>query len=94
VATVLALSLGTLLFGLALAPHPPGVRPEDIARIPAVDRLGYVARAAADVTAGCTGPALRPLAVRDHCQAQARFLLLFPECAPSCRALATQLLAP
>jgi hypothetical protein len=65
----------------------------DLSRLPVAVRQGYVARSLQDLTEGCARPDALPGFVRQHCEAQARFVLEFPECDSQCRSVAAKLVA-
>jgi hypothetical protein len=94
VAGVVVFSAALVLVGLSLAAQQTHRGPAEIARTPPAERAAWVSRALTDVTAGCTPGPRVPSLLRQHCQAQARFLLAFPECDAGCRAIAAHVLDP
>jgi hypothetical protein len=60
--------------------------------LPPVARGALYRRSLEDAQTACALPAARDGALREHCLAQARFLLLFPECDARCQSLAASIL--
>ncbi|HLK92141.1 MAG TPA: hypothetical protein VKZ18_19770 [Polyangia bacterium] len=60
--------------------------------LPPAARGDVFRRSLDDVQASCTLASARDGLLREHCLAQARFVLLFPECDAHCRALASSIL--
>jgi CheY-like chemotaxis protein len=85
--TAAAVLFGLAMVAIGLSLAGKGDR-DELWRLPAVERAGYFARTLSDVSMGCAGAEVPTAIVREHCQHQARFLLLFPECDSACRQLA------
>ncbi len=60
--------------------------------LPPAARGELFRRSLVDVEASCALASARDGSLREHCLAQARFVLLFPECDAHCRALASSIL--
>jgi hypothetical protein len=87
VAAVLA--LGILIAGLS-SDHGMNRMIE----LPAQVRSPWQRQTLAEVRTFCSEPAAASGALHEHCVAEARFLLLFPECDPGCRREAWSIVSP
>jgi hypothetical protein len=91
---LLLLSLSFVVLGLALAAQRPHPNTGAFDRLPPAERGAWVSRTMQDLEAGCIGQRALPPLLREHCQAQGRFLLLFPECDAACRTAVSRVLRP
>jgi hypothetical protein len=85
---ILALTIGAISLVLAIV---AGGRSRSLAEIRALssgDRARMFQRALDDMKTTCAGPERLDGALRDHCRAQAEFLMLFPECDRACQTMA------
>jgi hypothetical protein len=71
-----------------LALHEVAAQPDrsDLRTTPPALRAIWYERALAELT-GCQGPEARTGVLRAHCQAEARFIVQFPECDAGCQRL-------
>jgi hypothetical protein len=63
-----------------------------IGNLPVAARRNLVAYTVNELTTLCRDPAASAGSLRDHCVAQARFVLQLPECADACQRAATNTL--
>jgi hypothetical protein len=84
-ALALALVTGGLLLGVT--------RGEEVVRkLPVEARTQIFRDNSTEVRSTCRQSYAEQGPLRDHCVEQARFILLFPECGPECRAAANAIL--
>ena len=85
---VAALALGAALLALAVAAGARSRAVADVRALSPSERGRIFARALEDLKTACVEPAQPDGALRDHCRAQAEFLMLFPECDRVCQSMA------
>jgi len=85
---------GTLavLLGLAYVLATPGREAGQLQRLPDEARGALYQRTLEETASLCRLPAAASGVVHDHCVAQARFVLMFPECDRECRLAAGSVL--
>jgi hypothetical protein len=88
---LLGLVAALVMVDRAVMPRPPAsVAPPLAAQV----RSGLYQRTLADVVAACAIPEASAGFLRQHCMAQARFLLELPECTGDCSRLAAAIVTP
>lgn len=80
--------LALILFGIALYTWSSRDRARAVGDLPAAQRRAIYLRAVQDLTLTC--PAGHDPALDPHCESQAGFVRLFPECDDACESLARQ----
>jgi hypothetical protein len=87
-----ALVMGWILLIVAVVAHSWVQKIRSIRALPPAERVVLYERTMSDTESACATPEAGEGALHDHCQRQAEFLVLFPECDVRCQRLAQSIL--